>query len=121
MRIVVHQSKIFKLEVENIFDIRIDNHAGQTARLASQLLLHLLKVVVIDMSITQCMHKIAKLISTNFCYHHCEQSIRGNVERNTQKYIGASLVKLARELIVSYIELEQRVARRQGGKAILST
>src|SRR5947199_9036382 len=44
-----------------------------------------------------------------------QQSVRGDIERYPEEYIGAALIELARELPVpaSDVELKERVARRQ--------
>ena len=42
-----------------------------------------------------------------------QQSVRGDIERYPEEYIGAALIELARELPASDVELKERVARRQ--------
>ena len=59
------------------------------------------------------MDKVAIFESARLGYHHCEEGVGGNIERNTQEYIGRTLIKLAAEATVGYIELEKDMAGRE--------
>ncbi len=59
------------------------------------------------------MHEVARLQAANLGNHHGQKRIGRNIERNTQEGISAALVKLATELAVGHIELEEAVAGRQ--------
>ena len=51
--------------------------------------------------------------------HHRQQGIGGDIERHSEKRVGAALVQLARQPPPGHIELEQHVARRQSHLADL--
>src|SRR5690606_31669377 len=61
----------------------------------------------------QGMDKIACLQVAYLRDHQCQKRVRSNIERHTQEYVGTALVKLATELAVGYIELEETVAGRK--------
>ncbi len=75
---------------------------------------HLVKVVLVDMRVSCCMDKLSGLQAANLGYHHSEESVRSNVERDAKEDVCASLVQLAGEFTICHIELEQAVARRKG-------
>ena len=88
-------------------------HSRQRTRLARQLQLALLYMVVVDMRVAEGVHKVAVLKSRGLRNHHREECIAGYVERHAKEYVGRTLVELARQTPVGHIELEQNVARRQ--------
>src|SRR4026208_1700500 len=70
-------------------------------------------MIAVYMYITKCVYKITWLQITNLGDHHCQQSVRSNIERNSQKNIRTSLVKLATQSSICYIKLEQGMTRHQ--------
>jgi len=52
-------------------------------------------------------------IAADLSHHQRQQCIAGNIEGHAQENVGTALVKLAGELAVCDIELEQGVAGRQ--------
>ena len=113
IRVVAHQFKILELEVVNAFHRRIQFHLRQRTRFALELQLRLLNVVGVKMQIAERVNKIARLQTADLRDHPREQRVAGDVERHAQKNIRATLVKLAAQLAVAHVKLEQRVARRQ--------
>src|SRR5690606_38314298 len=97
MRFVIFQRKIFEFKIENIFYIRIDFHRWKRFWIARQLQFHLFKMVGINMRITKSMYEITAFQSANLRHYLQQQSIRGDVERNAQKHVCTSLVKLQRK------------------------
>ena len=56
------------------------------------------------MSISKGVHEVTIAEIRHLGKHHGQQGVRGNVERNAKKNIGASLIQLARQLSVAYIK-----------------
>ena len=56
--------------------------------------LGLLKVIVVKMGITQCMNKNTGFQIAYLRHHVREECVGGDVERDAQKHISASLVEL---------------------------
>ena len=113
-RVVAFEDEVFVAEAQDVFHVRIDAHDGKRPRLARKLQLHLLEVVRVDMRVAEGMDEVAGLEAAGLCHHHRQQRIRGDVERHAEEHVGAALVQLAREASARDVELEQRVARRQG-------
>ena len=70
-------------------------------------------MVFIDVRIAEGMDEITILQAASLRNHHGEQSVRSNVERNAQKNVGTTLVKLAAKSSVGDIELKEDMTRRQ--------
>ena len=113
MVLVSCQLEIFVLETEQVPPLGIDLHFWQRIRFTTELGFHLFKVIQVDVDITKGVNKVARLQTYHLCNHHGKQCIRGDIERHTEKDIGAALIHLAAELAVSNVELEHRVTRRQ--------
>ncbi len=114
MRIVTDEFEIFELEVVNVFDGRVQFHLGQRSVIARKLLARLLEMIVVEMQVAKCMDEIARHEINNLGHHHREQRVACDVERNAEKKIAAALVKLATQLAVLDIQLEEDVTRWQG-------
>ena len=69
MWIVSYQLKVFELEVEQVLNIRVNQHLGQRTRLAGELQLSLLNVIQIQVGIACGMDKVASLEASNLCHH----------------------------------------------------
>ena len=113
MRVVVVEAEIFVFELKDVVNLRIYPHCGQRTRVAGELQLNLLNMIVIYVQIAESVDKLAQLQMADLCNHHCQKRIGCDVERHAQKCVGAALVELTREAAVTHIELEQRMARRQ--------
>ena len=110
MWVIIHQFKIFVLEVENILHVRINLHFRKWTRLTGELQIHLFQMVEIQVRIADGMHEVACLQTGHLSYHHQQQGIRGNVERYAQEGVSTALVHLEAQSSVRYIELEEHVA-----------
>lgn len=73
------------------------------------LLLQWLDVININMSIANRMDKIAWFQASNMSNHVRQQSIAGNIERNTQTHIGGPLIQLTRKFTISNVELDKTI------------
>src|SRR2546430_14519551 len=113
MRVVANELEIFELKVANVFDRRIQFHPGQWPTLAGELLMRLVEMVFVKMQIAEGVHKITGSQIHDLRYHHCEQRIRRDVERHTEKQVCAALIQLATQLAVLRVKLEKHVAWRQ--------
>jgi len=113
MRIVADEFEIFEFEIVDIFDCRIQLHSRQRSKIAWKLLVRLLDVVFVKMQIAKGVNKIAGRKIDNLRNHHREQRVWGDVERDAEKQIGASLIKLAAQLTVLHVKLEEEMARWQ--------
>jgi hypothetical protein len=113
MGIVANQFKILELEFVDFFHRRIQFHLRQRTRLARELQLRLLDVVLVEMQIAEGVDEIAGLQAADLRDHQREQRVTRDVERHAQENIRAALVKLAAEFAIAHVKLEQRVARRQ--------
>lgn len=112
MRIIIAQGKILVFKIKNTLHVRINFHPGQSTRFTGQLQFHLFNMIQVNMRIPQRMYKFPWFQPAYLSDHHCQQGIRGNIERYSQECISTTLVKLARQFPVSYIKLEQRMTRR---------
>src|SRR5215468_9652419 len=113
MRVVTHQLEIFELEIVNVFHCRIQFHPRQRSEFPRKLLARLFEMVFVKMKIAESMNKIARRKANNLRDHHGKQRVRGDIERNAEKKICASLIKLATELAVLDIKLKEQMTRRQ--------
>ena len=114
MWIVTYQLKVLELKVEQVLYIGVDNHLWQRTRLTGKLELGLLDVIKIQMGVTGGVDEVAGLEARNLSHHLQQESIAGDVERNTKEGVGRALVELQRESAISHIELEYGVTRGQG-------
>ena len=94
MWIVVNQLKVLKLKVKQVLHLWIDNHLGQCACIATELQLHLLDMIEIDMRIAKRVHEVAHLQARHLCHHHQKQGIRRDIKWHASKYIRRALVEL---------------------------
>src|SRR6266702_1910855 len=74
-------------------------------------------MIRVQMQIPERMDERARFQTADLRHHQCEQSVRGNVEGDTQKKIGAALIKLATQLTILQEKLKQRMTWRQGHPA----
>ena len=83
------------------------------ASLARQQKLYLFEVVGVNVHVTTAPDKVPHLQSTLLRHHVGKQRVASDVERNTQKQVGASLGQLARQPAFADVELEECMARRK--------
>jgi thymidylate synthase len=76
--------------------------------------LRLLEVVLVEVRVAERVDEIAGTKIRDVRDHLREKRVARDVERNAEEHVRASLIELTRELAVLDVELEQRVAWRQG-------
>src|SRR3954447_23064153 len=113
MRLVALKREIFIAKRKQVVDSGIEFHARHSPRLARKLQTRLVDVVEIEMRIAQRMDELAWPIAGDLCNHHRQQSVGGDIEWNSQEYVGGALIKLARQPAAGDIELKQAMAWRQ--------
>ena len=87
----------------------------QFERLASEQLVHLFKVILVNVQVAEGVNEIADFKSAHVSYEVSKQSVTANVERYAEKGVSTALVELAMKRCAIFdLELKQRMARRQG-------
>ena len=119
MGLVVGQCKVFKGEVIESGDFRINFHAREGEWVAGQLKAGLLEMIRVEVEVAKGMDELAGFVSADLLNHHGEERVGGDVEGDTEEKIGAALVKLAAEagalgFGIMNVELEKEVAGREG-------
>ena len=112
MRIVIKEFKVLVAEVLQSCDLRVEMKSGERAWLTSELELHLLQVISVDMDVTEAMDEIAHLKPCDLSDHMEKESIRSNVEWYPEEDVSTALIELEAQSAISHIELHQAVARR---------
>ena len=74
----------------------------------------MVEVVVVEVSVPEGVDKDAGFQAADLSHHVGEQRIGGNVERNAEEDIGASLVELTIQTTIGHMKLEEGVARHEG-------
>src|SRR6185436_2083588 len=113
MSVVANEFEVSKVEVENRPDPGIDLHPRKRERLACELKSCLLQMIRVQVCVAKRENKVARLQITYLSHHHRQQRVRRDVERQSQKNIGRSLIELARESSFGYIKLKQQMTGRQ--------
>ena len=93
--------------------IRVEFELRECHRFSTDLQVGLLKVVAVEVRVTQRVDKGARLEPADLGHHVGEQRIGGDVKRNAKEHIGASLVELTVEFAIRHMELEEGVARHE--------
>ena len=112
--LVVHQLKILINKLKNTFNFRIQPHTGKGFGGTGELLFGLLQMVEVEVGIAQSVDKCPTGEAANLGHHHGQKGIACNIEGNSQKDVGTSLVELATELPLCHMELDKSVAGGQG-------
>src|SRR5258705_8263329 len=113
VRVVVLESEVLVLELEEVVDGRVELHFGLTARAARELLASLVEVIEVEMGVAESVHQFAGLEAADLRDHPGEQRVGSDVERHAEKHVRAALVHLARQLPVRDVELEKGMTRQQ--------
>ena len=95
VRVVTEEFEIFEPEILDVFDRRIQFHPRQRPEISRELFARLFEMVVVKMQIAKGVDEIARHEVGDLSYHHREQCVACDVERNTEEKIAAALVKLA--------------------------
>lgn len=114
MRIVGLEGEILEPKREEVRHLRIENHARKPARLTSQLKLRRLDVVQVEVRVPQRVDEFSGAKVGDLSDHHREERVARDVEGDAEEDVRAALVKLTRQLAALHVELEHRVARREG-------
>jgi hypothetical protein len=114
MRVVSLKSEILKNKILQARALGVEQHLGQRAAFAGELEPRLLDVVCVEVQVAESVNKGSRFESADLRDHEGQEGIGGDIERNTQEQIRAALVKLAAEFAILHIELEERMARREG-------
>lgn len=118
--VVPLEGKVPVVEVEDRAHFAIENHPGQGTRGPGELFAHLVEMIEVDVDVPEGVHEVPGDIAALLGHHHGQQGIGGDVERHSEEDIRTALVELAGEPPVGYVELEERVAGRQGHPVHLS-
>ena len=70
VRIIINQLKVFIFEIVDIFYFRINLHFWQRIRISAELKFNLIKMVGVDVCITQRVNKLARCKSADLRNHH---------------------------------------------------
>jgi len=116
IRSVITNLKIRKFVIFQKVTILGNSQVGEGTRNTLELLLKRVDVILVDVSITEGVDEVARLESSSTADQQSEESIRGNVEGDTEAHIAGALVELAREFVAGGVgvELGHDVARREG-------
>ena len=118
--VVAFQGEVLVLEIVQVLHVWVDAHCRERAGLTGELLADLIEMVQVDVGVAGGVDEVAGLQAADVGYHHREQCVGGDVERNTEEGVGAALIELAGKLAFGHIELEQAVARRESHLVHLS-
>lgn len=80
------------VKIVNILNPGIKVQLRQPLWLPPKLLVHLLKVILVNMRIPERVDKSAGFQATNLCDHMRKKGVGSHVERNPDKQISAALV-----------------------------
>lgn len=111
-RVVPFDPKVLVFEIIDIFHLRIYDHLRKRFRFSGNLFSRLFEMVAIEMDIPECMNKLSRFESGYLCEHHGKQCVTCDIERDSEKKIGRSLVEMEREFIIHDTELKNRMAGR---------
>src|SRR5690606_8537808 len=95
MGVIIDQFEIFVAKGQQIGHCRVNVHPRQRTWLARELERGLFQMIVVQVGVAERVNKFTRLKFGHPRYHHSQQSIRGDIKRYAQEYIGTSLVKLA--------------------------
>ena len=94
MRIVLKEFEVLVAEVLQSCDLRIETKRGRGRGVTSELELHLLQVISVDMDVTKAMDEITHLKPCDLSDHMEEESIRSNVEWDPEEDVSTALIEL---------------------------
>lgn len=113
-RVVVVDTEVVEIERVDVGDFRVEPERRQRARLTCELLLRLLEVVEVEVGVTASPDELARREPDDLRHHVRQRGVGRDVEWHAQEHVARTLVELAAQLAVGNIELEKRVARREG-------
>lgn len=113
MWIIPFEDKIFIFERKQIFYFGIQLHGRERSHISRELFTNLIKMIGINMCISEHMDEFTWFETNHLCNHHCQECIRGDIKRYSEECIGTPLVHLTRELSIGHIELVHHMTRRK--------
>src|SRR3569832_566950 len=113
MGLIIDQREIVEGEIEDGAYRRIDLHARQWKRCAAELQLDMFEVVEIEVGVAQRVHEITGPQAGDLRDHQHKQRVRGDVEGDAEKEVGAALVELTKEPTNNDEKLEKGMTGRQ--------
>ncbi len=113
MELIAHQLEVLVLVIEDGGRLAVDLQFAQLIGVARQLLLDLVKMIQVDVRISNRVDQFANLQVALLSDHVGEQGILGNVEGRAQEEIVRAHVQLTAQAAISNPELIEHVA---GGK-----
>lgn len=118
MELIVFQGKIFEPETEDIPDGWVQLHHRRRIWSTRQLQPGLFDMIVVEVDIPEGVNEFTGLETANLRDHEGEQCVGGDIERHPEKNIGAALIKLAAQPLLTarvgrHIELEKDVTGHQ--------
>ena len=88
MGVIIDQLEVVKMEGKYIVYGRVDLHLRQGPGSPGKLLMHLVKVIPVNVYIPEGMDKIAGLEAAHLGHHHGQKCIGGYIKGYAQKHIG---------------------------------
>ncbi len=113
MGVIPQDFEILEPIVEDGIGLSLDRQLRQGPRLTRELQRSLLHMVGVEVHITPGPDEVAHFQVTLLSHHVSQQSIAGDIERQAEEDITATLVELTRELAIRHVELEEGVAGSQ--------
>ena len=118
IRVIVAEFEVLEGEGVNVFDFRIHPHGGELFGCALQLEFSLIKVVLIEVEISEGVNEVTSFVSTYLSDHHGEKSVGGDVKGDAEEEVCTALIELAGEtrlirVDIMHVELKEHVAGRE--------
>src|ERR1700677_4100871 len=113
MILVVHELEVLESVVEQGCGPAPDVESRRRQRSARELQLRLLEMIDIEMAVAARPDELAGLEVALLREHVREQRVARDVERHTEKDIGAALIELTGQPAVGHVELKERMARHE--------
>src|SRR3989344_2283468 len=114
MRLVAHDLDVFRLEFFERREVVSKFDCRERFWFTGELLFYVGAMVLVHVIVAECVDEFSRFASEDFGDDAGEECIRGDVERDTEEYVCASLVELEAYPAVLDIELVHVVAN---GKA----
>lgn len=88
MRPVVEQLEVLDLEIENVLDVRVENHLRERERLIAHLLFFIdVDLVLVDVRVAETVHELTRYHIDTLSDHHGQQRVGRDVETSAQQPI----------------------------------
>src|SRR5688572_5050099 len=113
MRVVLGQHEIFETEIVNAFHPGIQLHPRERSEVAGELLARLVEMVLIQVQVAESVNEFAGAKVAHLRHHHGKERVGGDVEGNAEKQVGTALIKLAAQLALTDVKLEEHMAGRK--------